>query len=93
MKNSPEIVFKHIAQILNQIAETGNKPLELSLGQLIPLPKPGKPKGPVKNLRPIILLSILRKILAIIVVKRTFKTIRNEINIKQAAYSPGRSTT
>ena len=93
MKNSPEIVFKHIAQILNQIAETGNKPLELSLGQLIPLPKPGKPKGPVKNLRPIILLSILRKILAIIVVKRTFKTIRNEINITQAAYSPGRSTT
>ena len=33
---------KHIAQILNQIAETGYKPLELSLGQLIPLPKPGK---------------------------------------------------
>ena len=93
VKNSPEIVFEHIAQILNYIAETGNKPLELSLGQLIPLPKPGKPKGPVKNLRPIILLSILRKILAIIVIKRTFETIRNEISITQAAYSPGRSTT
>ena len=93
IKNSPEIVFEHIAQILNEIAETGNKPLELSLGQLIPLPKPGKPKGPVKNLRPVILLSILRKILAIVVVNRTFKTIRKEINISQAAYSPGRSTT
>ena len=93
IKNSPNIVFEHIAQILNEIAETGNKPLELSLGQLIPLPKPGKPKGPVKNLRPVILLSILRKILAIIVVDRTFKTIRKEINISQAAYSPGRSTT
>ena len=93
VKNSPEIVFEQIAQILNNIAETGNKPLELSLGQLIPLPKPGKPKGPVKNLRPIILLSILRKILAIIVVRRSFATIREEINITQAAYSPGRSTT
>ena len=66
VKNSPEIVYEHIAQILNEIAETGDKPLELSLGQLIPLPKPGKPKGPVKNLRPVILLSILRKILTII---------------------------
>ena len=93
LKNSPDIIYKHIAEILNQIAETGNKPIELSLGQLIPLPKPGKPKGPVKNLRPIILLSILRKILAIIVIDRTFETIRKEIKNTQAAYSPGRSTT
>ena len=93
LKNSPEIVFENIAQILNNVAETGEKPIELSLGQLIPLPKPGKPKGPVKNLRPIILLSILRKILAIIVINRTFNIIRSEIKITQAAYSPGRSTT
>ena len=93
LKNSPEIVHQKIAEILNETAETGNKPTELSLGQLIPLPKPNKPKGPVKNLRPIILLSILRKILAIIVINRTFKTIREHINISQAAYSPGRSTT
>ena len=73
IKNSPYVVYEHIAEILNEIAETGVKPLELSLGQLIPLPKPGKPKGPVKNLRPVILQSILRNILAIIVVDRTFK--------------------
>jgi len=79
LKNSPEIVFENIAQILNNVAETGEKTIELSLGKLIPLPKPGKPKGPVKNLRPIILLSILRKILAIIVINRTFNIIRSEI--------------
>ena len=69
LKNSPKVVFDKIAQILNDVAESGIKSTELSLGQLIPLLKPSKPKGPVKNLRPIILLSILRKILAIIVIK------------------------
>ncbi len=93
IKHSPEIVQQHIANILNKAAETGEYPNELKLGQLIPLPKPNKPKGPVKNLRPIILLSVLRKILAIIVVNRTFDRIRKNISVSQAAYSPGRSTT
>ena len=47
----------------------------------------------MKNLRPVILLSVLRKILAIIVVGRTFDHLRKVISISQAAYSPGRSTT
>ena len=93
IKYGPEIIHKHIADILNHAAETGDYPEEIKLGQLLPLPKPGKPKGPVKNLRPIILLSVLRKILAIIVVGRTFTRIRKHISISQAAYSPGRSTT
>ena len=93
IKYGPEIVHQYIADILNTAAETGDYPQELKLGQLIPLPKPNKTKGPVKNLRPIILLSVLRKILAIIVVGRTFKTLREKIPISQAAYSPGRSTT
>ena len=93
LKYGPTIVFDIIANILNKAAETGDKPIEISLGHLVPLPKPGKPKGPVKNLRPIILLSVLRKVLAIIIVNRTFETIRKEIKVTQAAYSPGRSTT
>ena len=76
IKYSPQIVYTHIAHILNTAAETGEYPAELKLGNLIPLSKPGKPKGPVKNLRPIILLSVIRKILAIIVVERTFNRIR-----------------
>ena len=31
--NSPTIIFELIAEILSQIAETGNKPIKLSLGQ------------------------------------------------------------
>ena len=79
LKNSSTIIFEYIAEILNQIAETGNKQIELSFGQLIPLRKPCKPKGQVKNLRPII-LSILRKILAIITrpFNITFEMIRKK---------------
>ena len=93
IKYGPDALHAKISEILNEAASTGESPKEIKLGQLIPLPKPGKPKGPVKNLRPIILLSILRKILAIIIVNRTFDRIRKEIDISQAAYSPGRSTT
>ena len=54
-------------------------------GILIPLPKPNKSKGPVGNLRPIILLSMIRKILAIIMIRRTVDKINREIPITQAA--------
>ena len=62
-------------------------------GILVPLPKPGKPKGPPGNLRPIILLNIIRKILAICLIKRIYHKIDNNIPVTQAAYRSGRSTT
>ena len=62
LKHGPDIVISQIAHILNTIAETGNYPEEVKLGMLVPLQKPGKPKGPPNSLRPIFLLSILRKI-------------------------------
>jgi len=46
------------------MAETNDIPKEITYGILKPLQKPGKAKGPPSNLRPIILLSSLRKILA-----------------------------
>ena len=74
--------------------ETGNYPKELKIGHLTPIQKPGKPKGPPENLRPIILLSILRKILAIGVIGRINDKVRKHlIPLTQAAYSEGRSTT
>ena len=36
---------------------------------------------------------MIRKILAICIIQRTFERIRNNIPVSQAAYSPGRSTT
>ena len=54
IKYAPTSIHQHIANIYNRTAETG-EPLEyLVKGLLTPLQKPGKKKGPAKNLRPII---------------------------------------
>ena len=93
IKYAPQNVFETIADIYNTTAKTGKHPEELIAGILTPLQKPGKAKGPPENLRPIILLSILRKILTICLLKRIWKRLKTRIPLNQAAYQPGRSTT
>src|SRR5437868_2927673 len=70
LKHALEILYEKIANIYKTIAETGVYPEELKLGILIPLQKPGKPKGRTENHRPIILLNLIRKIMCIILMKR-----------------------
>ena len=65
IKYAPTEIHLKIAEILNQLHEV--IPEEIVTGLLSALPKPGKARGPPENLRPIILLSILRKILTIII--------------------------
>ena len=93
IKHSPKVIHGGIAKLLNHTAATGDYPREIKQGILIPLPKPGKKQGPPQNLRPIILLSILRKILAVIMIRRTSDKLNSRIPITQAAYRSGRSTT
>ena len=90
LKFEPSLI---IADILNTAAETGEHPREIKSGLLNPLQKPGKKKGPLSNLRPIILLSILRKILAICLMDRTVGRILQHIPSSQSAYQKNRSTT
>ena len=93
LKYGPEILHTEIAEILNEIARTGTYPDELTYGILTPLQKPGKPRGPVSNLRPIILLSMLRKVLAVCLLKRISDRVNDSIPMTQAAYRQGRNTT
>ena len=93
IKYAPASVHEEIAVILNNTAETGDSPEHLVRGLLNPLQKPGKKKGPTTNLRPIILLSILRKILTICMLDRIWKRVAPLIPKSQAAYQPGRGTT
>ena len=93
LKYAPESIHEEIAKILNETAETGECPSEIRTGILRPLPKSDKPPGPPANLRPIILLSVLRKILAICLIRRCWDRLSTEIPLEQAAYQPGRSTT
>ena len=93
LKYAPPTIHTSVAELLNKTAATGDHPLELKLGILNPLQKPGKKKGPRENLRPIILLSIIRKILTICILRRTWNRLSEMITIDQAAYQGGRSTT
>ena len=93
LKYGPEKLHEEIADIFNIIAETGETPREIQQGILIPIPKAGKPQGPPGNLRPIILLSTLRKLLSICMINRIHKKLNSRIPNSQAAYRPGRSTT
>ena len=78
---------------LNTTAKTGNAPIEIKTGILNPLVKDPKKQGPCTNLRPIILLSLLRKILAICMIDRIGKKLEKHIPHSQAAYQQKRSTT
>ena len=75
------------------MAETGDITNKVTYGILKPLQKPNKARGLPLNLRPIILLPSLRKILAACITKRIKDRLEAEIPPSQAAYRPNRSTT
>ena len=94
IKYAPEKVHKIIAEILNDSIETENYLKVLKNGILTPIQKPPK-KGMERknNVRPIILLSISRKVMAICIIDRTWEKLKGKIPHDQAAYQKGRSTT
>ncbi|GFS04552.1 very-long-chain enoyl-CoA reductase [Elysia marginata] len=69
LKFAPHLIENKIAKILNQTFER-HEDLNINEGLLIALPKPGKPKGPPQNLRPITLLNSIRKVLSTKVLNR-----------------------
>ena len=64
-------IYKEIAKIMNGIYERNDIRIKLGTGILLSLQKPKKTEGPVKNLRPINLLEVIRKILSKIFMDRT----------------------
>ena len=93
IKYAPIQVHQLIADIYNEAATPGAYPAKLKEGLLTALQKSKMKIGELNNLRPIILLSTLRKILAIIMASRTKDRIEKEIPPTQAAYCSGHSTT
>ena len=68
IKYTPEEIYK---EILNRIYERNDTGIKLGTGILLPLQKPKKTQGPVKNLRPIALLEVIWKILLTIFMDKT----------------------
>ena len=93
LKYAPEIVFEKIATFLNELFEK-HKDINTGTSELVPLQKPPpKKKGPVKNLRPINLLLVIRKVLSKIALNRSSKPIGTHLSFSQSAYTEGRATT
>ena len=82
-----------IAHILQTSVESATPDSAIGAGVLIPLQKPGKPKGPCSSLRPIVLLNSVRKILSSITLRRIPHQVEQYLPSSQSAYRPGRSTS
>ena len=85
-------LYKQIASLLNVTSETGDYPEEVRRDILISLAKLPK-KDERVNVRSIVLLSVLRKIVTITLIDRCWERIKNHIPLSQAAYQKGRSST
>ena len=93
LKYAPDIVIEKITQFLNEIFEI-HQNIDTGASELVPLQKPPpKKKGPVKNLRPINLLPVIRKVLSKIALGRSGKQIGQHLSHSQSAYREYRSTT
>ena len=68
------------------------KDLDLGSGKLILLNKPNKKKGPIENMRPIVLLSSLRKILSIITLHRIRPQVEEYLSPTQSGFRKDRCT-
>ena len=86
IKHGPEGLHQKIKSILNNCI-SNNLDINTGFGLLAPLQKLGKTKGPVTNLRPVILLPVIRKILARIKAK-----VDEYLPLSQSAYREKRST-
>ena len=91
LKASAAVVALPIANILNDSLQH-HQELDLGRGILVPIPKPFKPKGPVTSLRPIVLLSVIRKVLTHVTMSRIKRNFEARLPAHQAAYRQGRST-
>ena len=69
LEYSVDAITEELMQILSE-ALTSGCDIALGRGLLIPLPKPGKPPGPLAHLRPVVLLNASRQWLSLVTLAR-----------------------
>ena len=92
LKYGESALHQSIADTFNQMFESGDE-LELGRGTLIVLPKPGKPPGLMSSLRPIVLLTTLRKTLSLITLRRIRPEVESFLSKSQSGFRQYRSTS
>ena len=94
IKYGPLELITEIAKTLNNILEQHNlSDTDIGKSILVTIQKPQKLVGPVKNLRPINLLNVIRKILSNITLARINDSVNRYLSASQSAYRKGRSTS
>ena len=91
LKCSAELLSHTIANIFNDALQH-HELLDIGKGVLILVQKPGKPTGRLTSLRPIVLLSVLRKTLSLIVLSRIAPKVDEYLSSSQSGFRRGRST-
>ena len=92
IKYGPDRAHSSIATVLNNMLEK-QEDIDIGRGTLLPIQKP-KPKqvGPVKNLRPITLLRMIRKVFSRTTTTRITPKTKTYLSHSQRAYKEGAST-
>ena len=88
LKSTADLIAPAIAAIFNDALEH-HESLDIGKGVL---QKPGKPVGPLTSVRPIVLLSALRKTLSLVVLSRIATKVDNLLSPSQSGFRRGRST-
>ena len=93
LKYVPTELYDLIAESLNNIFAK-HEYINVGHGLLTALQKPGKPRGPTKSLRPVILLIMLRKVISnFMFLTRIQRAFEEYLSDSQRAYRHGRSTS
>ena len=91
INSAPAVFISVLNKLLNEIVNEQKPTENISDENLIFLQKPNKPKENIQNLRPIILLSTIRKPLSTIALRRVRNDVDAYLLASQSAYRQGRS--
>ena len=93
LRAGDSIIISWMTALFNAILSTGHCPSDLKCGLIVPIFKPGKPLGVPKSFRPVMLLSVVRKVLTSVITTRCTGFMQTYVREYQAGFRPGHSTT
>ena len=93
LKAGGAIVVRFLTFVFNLLIETDKEiPQDLNLGLMVPMLKAMKAMGVAGNHRPVMLLSVIRKLLTSTLAERQKSAVYSRVRERQAGFRSGRST-
>jgi len=92
LKAAKDLFAPWLTSFFNTMQSLHHCPDDMLAGLIVPLHKSGKPLGLPKSYRPVMLLSVIRKVLTSILTNRYTEDVQEYVTESQAGFRPGRST-